>query len=483
MDDNMNNEDNELYGDERRDGSDGCDPTLPPPPPRPDPDTKTNKEDIPTDDVMTSENQGVCPDDNSNSDQDTPNGEAKTLPGNSDQAENTEADDHITDQQDNDKILKIILRAIAPALVFILMIIFLFITCEIANVFIYFNRLSSPVNWIVSIALVLCIAVILFLLAKVFYELFFEYSQLKNHQGNTLNSLTQQDKWKNLNFDSKYEIVEILKKYIKSYTIRTPGKSKIPFSNLMKRLTKRPKAVLPLFEKAGLKETEIQSISVAIEELKVKYRELAMAKDKVKDRELAMAKDIDKCGELCDAWLNIFQQKFQKPIDDAAYKIVTQYKYRVAVGTAICPRSFIDQIIIIFASFQMIKDLLTLYKISTSFGVTLKLLFLACVNVYIGGKAQDITISLRDAIRNVMSSDDSPFIELSSMSSASNLVQTAADAVASIPGLAIIKPLANFAIPFADTGTRMLCEGFLNGFLVGRLGKNIIKRLQPTKMN
>ena len=162
-------------------------------------------------------------------------------------------------------------------------------------------------------------------------------------------------------------------------------------------------------------------------------------------------------------WIHDFQGfAFQGILDSVAKRIVKRYSFAVASGTAISPKSFVDQTIVVMGSIAMTKDLLTLYRIQPAVGESIYLLAQGLFIAYIGGKMQWATGSAMEII-----SESQVFASL--------LKQlTPVFSVNAANGLPIFGSMVK---PVAAKCT----EGMLNYMLIQRLGKSIIKQLQPTE--
>ena len=98
-------------------------------------------------------------------------------------------------------------------------------------------------------------------------------------------------------------------------------------------------------------------------------------------------------------WIHDFQGfAFQGILDSVAKRIVKRYAFAVASGTAISPKSFVDQTIVVMGSIAMTKDLLTLYRIQPAIGESIYLLAQGLFIAYIGGKMQWATGSAMEII-------------------------------------------------------------------------------------
>lgn len=147
------------------------------------------------------------------------------------------------------------------------------------------------------------------------------------------------------------------------------------------------------------------------------------------------------------AWLNEFKASFQDILDDYALKRSRQYALRVAIGTAVSPIKFIDQIVVLYAGIAMVKDMCVMYNLRPGFGQTLVILSRSIVNTYLSGVVSEGVEQAADS---------------------------ASEWLGEISGL-LGSGLGRFV------GARA-SEGALNGFLVWRLGKRMVAMLRLVRV-
>lgn len=147
------------------------------------------------------------------------------------------------------------------------------------------------------------------------------------------------------------------------------------------------------------------------------------------------------------AWLNEFRASFQDILDDYALKRSRQYALRVAIGTAVSPIKFIDQIVVLYAGIAMVKDMCVMYNLRPGFGQTLVILSRSIVNTHLSGVVSEGVEQAADS---------------------------ASEWLGEISGL-LGSGLGRFV------GARA-SEGALNGFLVWRLGKRMVAMLRLVRV-
>ena len=90
-------------------------------------------------------------------------------------------------------------------------------------------------------------------------------------------------------------------------------------------------------------------------------------------------------------WLQTFTARFQNPLELAAKNRIKRFAGRVALGTAASPIGVIDQIIVLYGSLAMIKDILTLYNLRPAFGESAVMLSRAIMQAYLSGMLGEAT--------------------------------------------------------------------------------------------
>ena len=92
-------------------------------------------------------------------------------------------------------------------------------------------------------------------------------------------------------------------------------------------------------------------------------------------------------------WLKTFNDRFQRPIESVAKDRIKRYASKVAIGTAASPIGIIDQIIVLYGSLAMIKDILILYNLRPAFGQSAIMLSKAIMQAYLSGILGEATES------------------------------------------------------------------------------------------
>jgi uncharacterized membrane protein YcjF (UPF0283 family) len=160
-------------------------------------------------------------------------------------------------------------------------------------------------------------------------------------------------------------------------------------------------------------------------------------------------------GNLCDEmrpvttdqWLHDFENDFQKQVDGIADRLIKRWAKKVALGTAASPLSLVDQLIVLYASYAMINDLIRLYNLRPVLGQTAVILVRVVVQTYLSGIMEDVSEQTADGMMNAYEEW---------IGEAAGILGGAARAV--LPKTA---------------------EAALNGMLIWRLGKHAIKIMRP----
>ena len=147
-------------------------------------------------------------------------------------------------------------------------------------------------------------------------------------------------------------------------------------------------------------------------------------------------------------WLNDFEKRFQSVIDKIAADRVRQYALRVAAGTALSPIAAVDQMIVLYSSSALIKDMMFIYQLRPAFGQTAVILSRAIVNTYLSGMMEDTAGKAADSLSDSLGEWSS---HLSGILGSS----------------------------LGRTISVKTTEAGLNALLISRLGKRAIKQLQP----
>ncbi len=143
-------------------------------------------------------------------------------------------------------------------------------------------------------------------------------------------------------------------------------------------------------------------------------------------------------------WLEEFELTFLGILDRCAKRRVAKYAFRVGAGTAASPMAMVDQMIVLYGSTAMIKELFCIYHLRPAAGQTLVLLTKSLTHTYLSGMAEAATESVADWI-----------------------AETLPDA-----GTALVGGGLKFV------GAKS-AEGLLNANLIRRLGSSSVSMLQP----
>lgn len=146
-------------------------------------------------------------------------------------------------------------------------------------------------------------------------------------------------------------------------------------------------------------------------------------------------------------WLDEFDRTVQGILDACAKRRVAKYALRVGAGTAASPLAMVDQLIVLYGSSAMMKDLFQLYHLRPAAGQTVVLLVKSLTHTYLSGMVENATENAADVI-------------------AENLPEA---------GNALVGGGLKFA------GAKA-AEGVLNAILIRRLGRKAITLLQPVKI-
>ncbi len=181
------------------------------------------------------------------------------------------------------------------------------------------------------------------------------------------------------------------------------------------------KKAVRLLQSAGLKTDEIESLSVCRERLLDKSRPLSASQ-----------------------WLDEFKDGCQAILDKAAIRRVKEYSIKAGLGTAASPVAFVDQMIVMYSSFAMLKDIMRIYNLRPAFGQTAIVLSRSIINIYLSG-----------------------MIESATESSAQGIADQLREHCGRIAGTV------------GKVAGAKAAEAALNGLLIYNLGSRAIKMLQP----
>jgi uncharacterized membrane protein YcjF (UPF0283 family) len=153
-------------------------------------------------------------------------------------------------------------------------------------------------------------------------------------------------------------------------------------------------------------------------------------------RQLAGNRHID-----ADTWLEEFEERIRKPLDQAAANRVRHYWQLVGIKTAISPFPLIDALAVIYNNFLMISDLAELYGRRISGADVFTLLWGIIFQVYISAQSQEILDSVADEMTKSIQSG-------------------------------VARSLTGFLSP-------KLAEGTVNALVTWRIGKRAMTMMRP----
>ncbi|MFN2267873.1 MAG: DUF697 domain-containing protein, partial [Desulfonatronovibrio sp.] len=199
-----------------------------------------------------------------------------------------------------------------------------------------------------------------------------------------------------------------------------------------------------------------QTLSDYLEDFKIDDSNFQMPGIDSRDREkliISRQSLMDKKGYVdSDQWLREFDESFVRMLDQAASKRTRVYTKTVAMGTAASPIKFIDQIIVLYASFKLIGELLQIYNLRPAMGQSSLILSRAIIQAYLSGvieeQAEAGVESFSDYYENI-------FGEISLAT-----------------GISAVSDATRFILP-------KVSQGALNGFLIWRLARQARKMLRP----
>ncbi|MFN2342934.1 MAG: DUF697 domain-containing protein, partial [Desulfonatronovibrio sp.] len=267
------------------------------------------------------------------------------------------------------------------------------------------SSLTLPWNILVSTAFLFFVGMILLVIFKIFQKLF-RFSKLTKIDLKALNLLAQRKRFQRLAEKKKDEARQTLSDYLEDF--------KIDDSN---------------FQMPGIDSKDREKLII--------FRQSLMDKKGYVDS---------------DQWLREFDESFVRMLDQAASKRTRVYTKTVAMGTAASPIKFIDQIIVLYASFKLIGELLQIYNLRPAMGQSSLILSRAIIQAYLSGvieeQAEAGVESFSDYYENI-------FGEISLAT-----------------GISAVSDATRFILP-------KVSQGALNGFLIWRLARQARKMLRP----
>jgi uncharacterized membrane protein YcjF (UPF0283 family) len=295
-------------------------------------------------------------------------------------------------------------RTLSWVLVGVAAVLGLFLVAQASSLASTIVELPVPFNWLAGASAILFAAILLYIIGRMFWMVVRLNRSPALHL-HALETLRERAEWQRLARERTAQAKEKLVQYLQDYPT-TPAHGR--------RLIA-----------AGMTEKEHQNLLAAREWL------LSGAPPMTPEN-----------------WLDEFRIRFQSIQDDAARRRVMQYAKRTGLGTAVMPIPTIDQMIVFYACFAMIKELLQLYNLRPAFGQTATILARSIILTYLSGLMEEVTESATEAAGETFS-------------------ETA------------IGPFLTNAI-----GSKFMAkatEGTLNGILIFRLGRRTIMLLQPVR--
>ena len=282
----------------------------------------------------------------------------------------------------------------------------LLVTVELSRFVSTFASLPEPFNWIGAAGAALFGGILLCVTCWMFWQL----ARLKRSPVIRLEALTalaEREKWRQLAHNGAADAKEQISAYLKEY----------PLSNQDRK--------------------RLFALGMSADECE----EMATARDRLLDNAAPMSPS---------DWLRAYASQFQGIQDEAAKRRIRQYALRVGAGTATSPLAAIDQMIILYSSMALIKDLLCLYHVRPAFGQAGLLLARSILNTYLSGLFEGL---------------------------AENAVDSVADSVHHMTGQ-MTEALGSGIL---RTLGAKVTEAGLNGYLIHRLGNSTVRMLQPVE--
>lgn len=159
-------------------------------------------------------------------------------------------------------------------------------------------------------------------------------------------------------------------------------------------------------------------------------------------------------------WLNEFNASVVFLMDSAAGKRIRLYVKSVSIGTAASPIKLIDQMIVLYASFNLINELMQIYNLKPAFGQSATILARSVIHAYLSGVIGENVEGGIDFITDNIESFTSD-IGMSGVADAG------------------VSGAASLGSGFVGALAPKIAEGGLNGLLIWRLGSQARKMLRP----
>ncbi len=152
------------------------------------------------------------------------------------------------------------------------------------------------------------------------------------------------------------------------------------------------------------------------------------------------------------SWLQDFEANFVQVLDKTARSRIRAYTRSVALGTAASPIKFIDQLIVLYAAFKMISELMQIYNLRPALGQSAAILARSIIQAYLSGVIGEQSEAGLESFADYY---ESIFGEISFAT-----------------GLSAATEATRYILPKAS-------EGALNGFLLWRLGRQAQRMVRP----
>lgn len=280
----------------------------------------------------------------------------------------------------------------------------LFVVVEAVNFASQIGRLASPFNYIASFFAAVFGLMLVFVILRLI-GLFFRLKRTNSVNLKALEILAERQRWQSLAEEHTKAAQTRFVEYLKSYELNS-----------------------------GKREAQFVALGFSRED----FAKLGCAKERL----LSVTEETP-----ARAWLNEFKTSFQDVLDDYALKRTRQYALRVAIGTAVSPIKFIDQLVVLYSGVAMVKDMCVIYNLRPGLGQTLVILSRSIVNTYLSGVVSESVDQAADSI---------------------------SEWLGEISGL-LGGGMGRFI------GARA-SEGALNGFLLWRLGKRMVAMLRLVRV-
>ncbi len=285
-------------------------------------------------------------------------------------------------------------------LIFIAAITGIFVINQITGFFINVNSLPVPYRWIALGAMLFFAGMIIIIIISILLAAI-RLRRLKPFDIKPLKILAERETMRRFVNEKADEARKLLAAYLGDYAMN--------------------KKAARLLLSAGLKNDEIESLAACRERLLDKSRPLSAGQ-----------------------WLDEFKDGYQAILDKAAIRRVKDYSKKAGLGTAISPVAFVDQMIVMYSSFAMLKDIMRIYNLRPAFGQTAIVLSRSIINIYLSG-----------------------MIENSTESSAQGVTDYIREHCGEIAG------------HIGKVAGAKVAEAALNGLLIYNLGSRAIKMIQP----